>query len=179
MSFKSKIEQEYPLPFSASIWGNGHLTNFDELINLCVDDLASDLEIYETTQTTGITTYMPKNTRAICAVWLTLPYQGNRFVKWSYDSANKVLFCRYLPCFVKYKRSVSVEDLETLTGDRLQYVKSYVIMKMLEKEISYLSAVELKSDDGQINVSALEKAREKRETQLAEMKDGILLYSNG
>ena len=56
MDFKVKLENEYPIPFVASIFGDPNLTNLDEFVQLCLEDLDSDLEIYESMPATGLWT---------------------------------------------------------------------------------------------------------------------------
>lgn len=179
MTFKDKVLIDYPLPIDVSIWGQCDLTNLDDLIEMAVEDLQSDLEVYETMQSQGLTTHLPVNCHAIVACWLQLPFQGNKYVKWTYDSAHQILFCRYVPAYIKYKRAIGVEDLDTLKGARSQYVKLYVLIKMLEKEISYITSIKLESDIGSIDVKGLDDKLEELKTKYDDMKLDIMMYSNG
>lgn len=178
MTFLERLEQDYPLPFAASIWGNSTLTTLSSFVQNCLDDLQSDLEIYETVPASGITTLLPENTRAVTAVKLNVPFQGNRYVKWSYDSSTRLVHCRYLPAIIKYKRAVGLADLDTLKGSRLQYLKAYTLEKMLTKEISYLSSINLTNDAGDVDLTSLAESRDRFREQVSMMKDDIMIYSN-
>lgn len=173
----SQLYLEYPVPKALSIW-NSEL-EVGDLIELVVQDLDSDLEIYETTSAQGIYTQLPKNTRAVTAVKLLMPFQGNRYVKWSFDVDSKTCYVRYIPAKISYKRSVGLEDLKVMKGAVYVYIKSAVLEKMAAKEISYLQTVNLESDAGSINLDALEAFRGRQEEKHKEMKDDIMLYSNG
>lgn len=178
MTFKEQVLTEYPLPIQASIWNNPTIANLDDMIRLCFNDLQTDVEIYEHTIATGLHTILPEGTRMVSSVRLQVPFQGNTYVKWTYDPSTRVVHCRFTPSIIKYKRSLKVEDLDNLTGSRSLYCRTYTIIKMLEKEISYLSSIKLTSDVGEINIDALTAKKNELLTTLKEMKDDIMLYSN-
>lgn len=177
MNFKDRLEHEYPVPFVASIFGDPTLTDIEGFIEMCLDDLQSDLEIYESIQATGLNTILPEGTRAVTSVKFNQEFQGNRFVKFTFDKERLMCSVRYTPCTITYKRAVKLEDLETLKGSRLQFIKAYILEKMLSKEISYLTAVNLETTEGSIDVAALEAARLKNETLYKEYKEDIMIYS--
>lgn len=182
MTLKEKIFQEYPIPEQLSIWGADAEVvgvNFDNLVQIVLEDLFSDLEVYETVDATGLSTQLPPTTRAVTAVKLMIPFQGNRYVKWSFDVDTKICMVRYIPAKISYKRAVSMEDVEKLKGDTLVYFKKTILERMATKELSYLKTVDLSTDAGSINLDALEEFRNEARSLVKEMKDGIMLMSNG
>lgn len=173
---------EYPVPQVLSVWGAENSligVSLPQLIEITLDELSTDLELYETVQATGIQTQLPENTRAVTAVKLVMPFQGNRYVKWSFDTDTKVCMVRYIPAKITYKRPVEVKDLSTLKGSRLTYLKSAIFDRMATKEITYLTTVVLESDAGGINIDALREFRDEKRKIVESMKDDIMLYSNG
>lgn len=183
LSMRDRIFQEYPIPQALSIWGTSSndaaQVDLDKLIAFTVDDLASDLSVYDTIQATGINTRMPEDTLAVTAVKLTLPFQGNRYVKFTYDVHSKVCCVRYIPSVISYKRKLHLSDLGVLVkGARLQYVKSAILVRMAQKEISYLTTVNLETDAGGINLDALREFRDQQSEIVKELHEDVLLYSN-
>ena len=178
----NRLFQEYPVPRVLSIWGTVDTSigvDLQELITMTLEDYGTDLEVYETVDAYGIQTQLPENTRAVTTVKLMMPFQGNRYVKWSFDFDTKICMVRYVPAKITYKRSLTVADLDTLTGARMVYLKSAILERMATKEISYLSTVNLESDAGQVNLDALKEFRDKQVSKLDIMKEDIMLYSNG
>lgn len=173
---------EYPVPQVLSVWGTENSligVSLPQLVEITLNDLSSDLEVYETVPATGIQTQLPETTRAVSCVKLTMPFQGNRYVKWSFDTDTKICMVRYTPAKITYKRAVSLEDLSTLKGARMTYLKSAILDRMATKEITYLSTVVLESDAGSIDISALKEFRDEKRKLVEIMKEDIMLYSNG
>lgn len=153
--------------------------NLDILISSCVDEVQSDILITDSMSIRANTTQMPEGTVAIANVKLEQFYQGNRYVHKSYDPGSRMLMVRYFPATVRYRRLLKVSDLDTLIGDQLIYVKTYVLMKMATKELTVLTAVKLDADNGEVNLAALESFRNECTEKLQRMKDDILIYVNG
>lgn len=182
MTIREKVFQEYPIPEPLSIWAKDAGVagvNFDSLVQITLDDLFSDLEIYETVDATGLATQLPLSTRAVTAVKLMMPFQGNRYVKWSFDIDTKICMVRYIPAKITFKRAVTMDDLPNLKGDTGVYFKKTLLERMATKELSYLKTVDLSTDAGSINLDALEEFRNEVRAVVKEMKDGIMLMSNG
>lgn len=184
MDFKARLLLEYPVPQVASIWaGDGlertPLENLDDLIQCCVDEIASDILITGYVEAQGMVTYMPKGCILCSAAQLSnqYPFQGNRNIKVTYDKSKNVAYLRYYPAIITYKRKLLVEDLATLDGDRLIYIKAYTLWKMAEKELQYLKNPSMSVDNGQLDFSVLESFRDKMYDLYKTKKEDILLYS--
>jgi hypothetical protein len=151
------------------------------LCQAVLDETSSDLFVHETIQAQGIATRMPDDCVTVTAVKLDVGFQGNRYVKKSYDTHSKMCYIRALPAIITYKRHLRLSDLEdgTVKGARLKYLKTAIMEKMASKEISYLTTVNLESDAGSINLSAVEKFRDDCHNLVAEMQQDVTLYSNG
>lgn len=161
MAFKDGLWTMYPIPKQASIWyGNGievdPLEDLDVLISTCVEMLASDILCTDYIQTTGRITQLPSDTVA-CTPTAKLYYsfQGNRYVKVSYDNHNKQAMLRYYPATITFKRKLTVARLEKLQGDQLIYVYSFILAAMADKELNVLSALNLDSEAGKLDLSVL------------------------
>lgn len=182
-TFKELLIEEYPIPLVASIYGTTlpveTRANLDTLIELALKECESDLELYDSVEATGLATQLPLTAKAVSSVRFATQFQGNRYVKWTFDYASKVVTLRYYPATIKYKRSVELADLENLKGSRLNYIKSFIMVKMLNKEISYLTAVKLDPEAGSIDVQALLTARDRYQTNLDLYRDDIAILSNG
>jgi hypothetical protein len=175
---KDKIILEYPIPLEASVWDSDSL---DSLLLSCLDDCQSDLELYDSVQMTYSPYVLPEGVRGVTSVKALslMSTQSNAFVRFTFDKGTRQVACRFLPALVTYKRDIKKEDLDRLVGYRLQYFKAYVISKMLEKEISWLTAIKLESDTGSIDVQALQSVKDKHDKLLEELKLDILFPSNG
>ena len=179
---KERLFNEYPIPEALSIWrevDSASNCDIDLLIQQVVDDLDVDIDIYESMDATGLYTQMPKGTRAITACKLKTQFQGNRYVKWNYDKIDNTCICMYIPAVIYYKRSITIEDLDTLKGAKFQYIKNECLIRMAKKEYSYLSVVKLGSDAGQIDTNVLTTFIADMGKKQDDMKKDIMLYSNG
>lgn len=184
MDFSKRLFLEYPVPQTISIWGGDGLErvpleDIGTLIECCVDELASDLLITGHIEATGMSTYMPKGTVSCSSAMLSgaYPFQGNRNLKVTYDKANNIAYLRYYPAIITYRRKLLVDDLAELDGDRLIYIKSYVLWKMAEKELQYLKNPTMNVDNGQLDYSVLEKFRDTMHDDYVRKKDDIMLYA--
>ena len=72
-----------------------------------------------------------------------------------------------------------MDDLKSIKGSNLQYFKAYTVIKMLEKEISWLTAIKLESSTGSIDVSSLKDIKTQLESKFEKMRVDILFPSNG
>lgn len=178
LTIREKILLEYPLPVEASIWESGDL---DSLLVSCLDDCQSDLELYESVEIHHSPYVLPEGTRGVTSAksFSLMQTQSNSFVKHTFDKSTRQVACRFLPALVTYKRDVLYTDLNNLKGVKLQYFKAYVIVKMLDKEIAYLSVIRLESTTGSVDLDALQKVRDKLEDKLGKFKEDILFPSNG
>lgn len=181
--FKRKIWLDYPLPERLSVWGGDGvntvpLKNIDDLITMCVEDVASDIVVRAELMATGITTKLPQDTVTVMYANMDYPFQGNRQVKVSYDHSTKVAMMRYTPARIVYQRKMHVEDIDKLQGDRLIYFRYYVMNKMAVVELNYLKTMDMTIDNGTIDLATLEKFAEETAAKVKELKeDTILLYS--
>lgn len=182
-SFIDKLIVEYPIPLELSCWssesGYPEITSLTALINACVDELASDLTITAHLEANGITTIMPEGTITCTSAMLSsaFPFQGNRLVKVTYDASSRKAFLRYYPAIITYIRSINIDDLLTLKGDRLIYIKSYILWKMAEKDIAILETASMSIDNGSLNLDLLKSFRDSRRDKYEKMKEDILIYS--
>ena len=184
--FKSRIWKEYPIPKEFSIWGGDMehtipLEDLDALIEMCVEDVASDIVVREHKYASGLQTSMPQDTITVLYANLDFPFQGNRQVKVSYDHSTKRAFMRTFPGSIVYIRKLHVEDIDNLQGDRLIYFRNYVMSMMATKELSYLKTVSMNVDNGNIDLGTLEKFAEKTAEKVEKLRESILIYavSNG
>ena len=184
--FKSRIWKEYPVPKEFSIWGGDMvhtlpLEDIDALIEMCVEDVATDIVVREYKHALGLQTPMPEDTVTVLYGNLDFPYQGNRQVKVSYDHSTKQAFMRTFPGSIVYQRKLHVEDIDNLQGDRLIYFRNYVMSMMATKELSYLKTVSMNVDNGNIDLGTLEKFAEKTAEKVEKLRESILIYavSNG
>lgn len=209
--FIDRIWNAYPIPKIASIWGgDGNtrlpLEDIDLLIECCVDECATDLAILEYISATSMTTYMPEDTVTVSSAMLSssMPFQGNRLTKATYDKAENKVYLKYFPANIAYYRKLRLEDLDPtfkvnpktgeylrdprgrfiqdkpaqLQGDRLLYFMSYVMLKMVEKEISILKSVNLNVDNGNVDFTVLEDFKRDMKEKVETLKqDSILLYA--
>lgn len=185
ITFKDKLLTEYPIPRSISIWtSNGMqleaVESLDDLIETCVEELASDILITDYKKAYGLVTHMPEGTVTVQSAMLNNNYlfQGNRLVKVTYDKGNNVAYLRYYPAMLTFKRKMLVVDLDNLQGDQLRYTKAYILWKMAEKELSILKSVNMQVDNGQVDWSVLESFRDKMHDTYENLKDSILIYAS-
>lgn len=188
----------YPIPFSVSIWGVVDTTevantescpiketrkkyeddfSVRELVKMCLSELSADIALTEQVSATGLNTYLPKNAREVISVKLDPRFQGNRYVKHSYDSVNKIVSLRVFPATIKYSVSVDETNVDKLTGDMLRYTLAYVSWKMASKEYTQLTSVTLNADNGEVNLSALAEFRDDNRKTYDDLKPEILIYS--
>ena len=184
--FKSRIWLEYPLPKEFSIWGGDlvhtlPLEDLDALIEMCVEDVATDLVVREYKHATGLQTPMPADTVTVMYANLDFPYQGNRQVKVSYDHSLKQAFMRVFPATIVYQRKMHVEDIDKLQGDRLIYFRYYVMNKMATMELSYLKTMNMNVDNGSVDLDTLKSFAENTAEKVKDLRESILIYcvSNG
>lgn len=185
-AFKKRIWLEYPVPKEFSIWGGDGvhilpLKNIDELIEMCVEDVATDIVIREYKHALGLQTPMPEDTVTVLYANLDFPYQGNRQVKVSYDHSTKQAFLRVFPGSIVYQRKMHVEDIDKLQGDRLIYFRYYVMNKMATMELSYLKTMNMDVDNGSINLETLKDFADDTAEKVKDLRESILIYavSNG
>lgn len=182
-TFKKRVWLEYPIPQEFSIWGGDMvhtlpIKNIDELIEMCVEDVASDILIREHKMATGLATSMPADTVTVNYANLDFPYQGNRQVKVSYDHSTKQAFLRSFPGVIVYQRKMHIEDIDKLQGDRLIFFRYYVMNKMATMELSYLKTMSMNVDNGSIDLSVLDTFAQNTAQKVEKLKeDSILIYS--
>ena len=182
-TFIQKLFVEYPVPQQLSCWGSRPgfqpIEDISLLVETCIDELASDVHIVANIEATGMITYMPEGTITCTSAMLSgiYPFQGNRLVKVTYDQSSRKAFLRYYPAVITYTRRLTLEDLETISGDRFIYIKSYCHWKMAEKELSILKTANMNVDNGQIDLSVLEKFMDTRRERYEHLKEEILMYA--
>ena len=178
MTFKEKLFSDYPIPLDISIWSNALISDLDGTISSAVDELSSDIQMFEyTTIYTWITT-MPVDTISIVSVKMAQQFQGNRWVKKTYDKETRTLNCRYYPALVTYTRFFNIADLELIYGDRLRYAKAYIGEKLANKEINLLQTVKLETDNGLVDLDALKDYAEKCAKTCEALKPAIMIYAS-
>ena len=184
-AFEDSIWCEYPVPQELSVWsGNGlrpALVDLNNLITTCVRELQSDITIPVTIQVSGLTTILPEDAVSISCARLSWGFQGTRLVKYSWCKQTRQLCIRYFPATVTYRRKLHVEDLDdidNLEGDQYIYVKTYVLMKMAEKELHMLKGMTMKIDNGDLDMSVLQEFAADCRNKISELKKEILIYSS-
>ena len=186
MNFRDRLFAEYCIPESLSIFGGDGLQTFpvadlDVLISTCVEELQSDVYVTEYTYAGSMGTQLPQDAFAVVSAKLNAGFQGNRQVRFTFDSSTKICWLRAYPSTITYRRLLRLDDLDSgkIRGDQLRYVKTYILWKMAEKEYSTLSPVVLDADNGSFNLSAIKEFAESRHTAFASMKDEIFIYTGG
>lgn len=181
-TFIDSLWNEYPLPTTISVWGTDGITparaSLDVLIDSCVQEVASDIHIIETIPSQGQKTIMPDDCITIRSCKMNLPYQGNKLIKHDYDKWSRTCFVRYIPCNITYARYLRTTDLDSLMGDRRVYVRDYILWKMATKELQMLKGVDFKTDNGEIDLSVLDKFAQDKHDSVKDLKEGILLYAS-
>lgn len=184
--FKNRIWLEYPVPREFSIWGGDMvhtlpIQNLDALIEMCVEDVATDIVMRGYKHALGLQTPMPEDTVTVLYANLDFPYQGNRQVKVSYDHSTKQAFMRTFPGTIVYQRKMHIEDIDKLQGDRLIYFRYYVMNKMATMELSYLKTMNMNVDNGSIDLDTLRTFAENTAEKVDKLRESILIYavSNG
>lgn len=124
-----------------------------------------------------MTTYLPKDAIAVSSAKLNYPFQGNRFVKSTFNPVDKSVNLRYYPSIITYRRKIRTEDLITLSGDQLRFCKSYILWKMTTKELLILGSVDLKTENSSINLEVLKEFGRDAKKTYEELKPEILLYA--
>lgn len=184
LNFIDKLFVEYPIPRQMSVWGSlpgvAPVEDIEKLVNTVLDEIASDVLIDSYIEASGMITRMPPGTVTCTSAMLSsiYPFQGNRLVKVTYDASKNIAYLRWYPAIINYRRYITREDLDTIKGDRLIYFKSYSLWKMAERELSILKTGALTpTDNGQIDLSALEEFMNKQHNYYTNIKNEILLYS--
>lgn len=183
MTFKDKLVAEYIVPMDISVFGGDDLedapvADINTLIETCVDELSSDIVVSNHIEATGIKTMLPKDTIAVSSAKLSYSFQGNRFVKYTFNQVDKSVNLRYYPAVISYRRKLRTEDLIDLRGDQLRFTKSYILWKMASKELLLLKSVDLKTDNASVNVSVLEDFMKECKKTYEDLKPEILLYAS-
>lgn len=183
MTLKERIFADYPIPFALSIWGGDGvntipLSNWEALLETSIDELGSDLYVTDYVKVSSNVAYLPKDTISVIGAGkLDFPFQGNRYVKVSYNRYNQTVNARYYPATVTIRRRLTLSNVDKLRGDFLIYLKHYMLFKMAEKELETLGIVDLNADNGTINLESLARFRDKHEERYIEMKNDIHIYS--
>lgn len=181
-TFKDLLWNEYPIPKDMSIWSDTGVSSAESDLNVlldsCVRELRSDILVSDSLQAIGISTTMPEGTLSIRSCRMVYPFQGTRLVKYSFDKFSRQLNLRYFPSFVTYLRRLVLNDLETLEGDQLIYVKNYILAKMGEKELFMVKSIDMKIDNGSLDYSILEDSVKTWQSVVTTLKPEILLYSS-
>lgn len=184
LTLKEKIFSQYPIPFEISIWGGDGIetfpiVDFDTFLETCIEELASDLVITDYIRVNAVKTYLPSDTVGVVSAKLDYPFQGNRNVKVTYNAYDKSVNARYYPSVVTYRRKLTMCNAYKLEGDQLQYLLDFVLFKMADKELTILGGTTLNADNGAINLTALEKFRDRREERYESRKSEIYIYGVG
>lgn len=181
VSFLDKIWNEYPIPFGISIWSKTEdadpVEDLNTLLEIATEELQSDLFVEESQHTTGMQTRLPDDTVVVTSCKLLQGFQGNRYVKFTYDETTHCVYLRYFPAIISYHRLLRRSDLETLRGDQLKFAKLYVLWKMSQKELIVLKSIKLDSDNGELNLEELEHFSSSCKEQFDKMKEEILIYA--
>lgn len=185
MIFKVQLWNEYPIPRDVSIWGGDGIDStpvgdLDSLIETSVSDLASDILLNGSITCYSQANTMPEGTVSVISAKLSSPYnfQGNRYIKFNYDVDTLTLYLRYYPAFVTYKKELTVNDLNSLKGDRLIYVKSYIFWKMADKELAIMKSVNFSADNVTLEFSMLTDFRDRSRATYESLKPEILIYTS-
>ena len=181
-SFKKRLWLEYPIPEQFSIWGGDGvnttpLKDIDELITMCVEDVATDIVVRDFANASGMSTQLPADTVTVMYGLMDYPFQGNRQVKVSYDATNNTALMRYFPARIVYQRKMHVEDIDMLQGDRLIYFRYYVMHKMAVAELTLLKTMSMNIDNGAIDLGMLEDFANKTKDKVETLRESILIYS--
>jgi hypothetical protein len=181
-NFLKRIWLEYPIPRDFSIWGGDGihtlpLKNLNELIEMSVEDVATDLMIRDSRKAVGIQTQLPDDTVTVMYATMDFRFQGNRQVKVSYDATNHIAMLRYFPASIVFLRKMHVEDVPNLQGDRLIYFRTYVLWKMAETELSFLKTMNMTLDNATIDLQTLQTFMDNARQKVTDLRDSILIYS--
>lgn len=208
MSFLNSLWVEYPIPKEVSIWsgssfstGSEPVCSLSDLVVSCLQEISSDLFITEYLDVYGSSQLLPASTKSVVSAKLLSPYnfQGNRYVKFSYDPLTRQVYLRYYPARITYRRTLLLSDLpgfdesefpsfttpegvnvnvnnSPLSGDALIYVRSYIFMHMAEKELAVLKTVNFSADNATIDYGVLESFLSKKQALYDSMKPEILIY---
>lgn len=184
LTIKDRLFAEYPIPYPLSVFGGDDidtlpLVDFDVFVQTCVDELGSDLYITDYQKVNSMQAYLPSDTISVVGAKLDYPFQGNRWVKASYNRYNQTVNVRYYPATVTFRRRLTMETVDRLMGDFLIYFKSYTLAKMAEKELTMLGGVKLDADNGSVDLQSLENFRQKCWDRYIELKDAIHIYAVG
>lgn len=180
--FKERLWNEYPIPAKFSIWqGDGvntlSLKSLDSLIEMSVEDVATDLVVIDNITTSSMQTRLPDDTVTVMYGTMNYYFGGNRQVKVAYDKPTHQALMRYFPATITYQRKMHLEDIPNLQGDRLIYFRSYVLWKMAEGELSFLKTMNMNLDNATINLEVLEKFMNERKDKVELLRESILMYS--
>lgn len=184
ISLRQRLFAEYPIPEPISVWGGDGvstfaLVDFDVFLETCIDELASDLSVVDFMRVNSMQAYLPSDTVGVVSAKLDFPFQGNRNVKVTYNAHNKSVNTRYYPAVVTFKRRLTMKNVDKIKGDKLIYLKDYILYKMAEKELTMLGSVKLDADNGELDLEALRTFRDKRLENYLARKEDILVYNVG
>lgn len=184
MNIKVQLWNEYPIPQDVSIWGGDGtdsvpVADLDSLIELSVNDLASDVLLNGSILCYNQSNVLPEGTISVISAKLSSPYnfQGNRYVKFNFDVESRTVYLRYYPALVSYKKELTVHDLALLKGDRLIYVKSYILWKMSDKELAIMKSVNFSADNVTLDFTMLSDFRDRNKATYEALKPEILIYT--
>lgn len=185
LTLKQRLFAEYPIPEILSIFGGDGISTFplvdlDVLIESCIEELGSDIYItdFVTIGSYG-KFYLPADATGVVSAKLDYPFQGNRYVRVSFNASDHSVVTKYFPVVVSYRRRVSTANIDKLRGDLLIYVKNYILYKMAEKELVTIGSTDLKADNGSIDLSHLSAFRDQRRDAYLERKSDIIVYTVG
>ena len=181
-NFIKRIWLEYPIPKEFSIWGGDGvntlpLKSIDELIEMSVEDVATDIVVRADRKAVGMATQLPDDTITVMYANMDFNFQGNRQVKVSFDSSKKLALLRYFPATIVYHRKMHLEDVPNLQGDRLIYFRSYVLWKMATTELSFLKTMNMELDNASIDLQVLSDFADKTKEKVDTLRESILIYS--
>lgn len=180
--FIERIWLEYPIPKEFSIWGGDGINtlpmkDLDKLIEMSVEDVATDIVIRGDKRALGMQTKLPDDTITVMYANMDFMFQGNRQVKVSYDSSTHIALLRYFPATIVYQRKMHLEDVPSLQGDRLIYFRSYVLWKMATTELSLLKTMSMNLDNATIDLQVLSDFADATKEKVDTLRDSILIYS--
>lgn len=181
-NFIRRIWLEYPIPKEFSIWGGDGvntlpLKDINELIEMSVQDVATDIVVRADKKANGMQTQLPDDTITVMYANMDFMFQGNRQVKVSYDSSTHIALLRYFPATIVYQRKMHLEDVPNLQGDRLIYFRSYVMWKMATTELSFLKTMSMNLDNASIDLQVLSDFANDTKEKIDTLRDSILIYS--
>lgn len=182
--FMDGLWASYPIPREVSIWGgdlvvNKPLKNLAILIDSCILDCQADLYLVGYQMASGMITKMPKGCFAVESAKLIQGFPGNRIVKVSYDADSNQAYTRYFPCKITYRQHVTMDNLDFLKGEQRRYFKNYCLWQMGKVELQMLKGVNLNTDNGEVNLDALQDFVSEAKQEYNESKQDVIIYTSG